>query len=82
VDEIDQFAAELGSPETGASEQLLALKFLLHFVGDLHQSLHAGDDHDPGGIKKPVTDEWLTPATFIAIRTSTLWSVWALTRVE
>jgi hypothetical protein len=37
VDKIDQFAAELGDPATGASEQLLALKFLLHVIGDLHQ---------------------------------------------
>ena len=36
VDKIDQFAAELGDRATSASEQLLALKFLLHFVGDLH----------------------------------------------
>jgi hypothetical protein len=54
VDKIDQFAAELGNPATAAPEQLLALKFLLHFVGDLHQPLHAADDHDAGGTKKIV----------------------------
>jgi hypothetical protein len=54
VDKIDQFAPELGNPATGAFEQLLALKFLLHFVGDLHQPLHAADDHDAGGNKKLV----------------------------
>ena len=37
-----------------SSEQLVALKFLLHFVGDLHQPLHASDDHDSGGNKKLV----------------------------
>jgi hypothetical protein len=42
VDKIDQFAKELGNPATPASVRLLALKFLLHFVGDLHQPLHAG----------------------------------------
>jgi nuclease S1 len=26
-----------------------ALKYLIHFVGDLHQPLHAGDNHDRGG---------------------------------
>lgn len=26
-----------------------ALRFLIHFVGDLHQPLHAGDNHDRGG---------------------------------
>jgi hypothetical protein len=54
VDKIDQFTAELSNPATGASERLLALKFLLHFVGDLHQPLHAADDHDAGGNKKLV----------------------------
>ena len=49
VDKIDQFTGELADPATGAAEQLLALKFLLHFVGDLHQPLHAADDHDAGG---------------------------------
>jgi hypothetical protein len=61
VDKINQFAGELGDPATGASEQLLALKFLLHFVGDLHQPLHASDDHDAGGNKKFVSDEGVHP---------------------
>jgi len=61
VDKIDQFASELGNPATGASEQLLALKFLLHFVGDLHQPLHAADDHDAGANKKPVAGEGVHP---------------------
>ena len=51
VDKIDQFTAELSNPATGASERLLALKFLLHFVGDLHQPLHAADDHDAGATR-------------------------------
>ena len=61
VDKIDQFAAELGDRATSASEQLLALKFLLHFVGDLHQPLHAADDHDAGGNRKLVSDEGVHP---------------------
>jgi hypothetical protein len=62
VDKIDQFAAELSNPATGASERLLALKFLLHFVGDLHQPLHAADDHDAGANKKLVSGEGLHPS--------------------
>jgi hypothetical protein len=61
VDKIDQFAAELRNPATDASEQLLALKFLLHFVGDLHQPLHAADDHDAGANKKLVAAGGLQP---------------------
>jgi S1/P1 Nuclease len=32
-----------------AEERLGALKFILHFVGDLHQPLHSSDNHDQGG---------------------------------
>ncbi|HEY2465465.1 MAG TPA: S1/P1 nuclease [Steroidobacteraceae bacterium] len=49
VNKIDEFAAELKNPSTPAAERKLALKFLIHFVGDLHQPLHAADHHDRGG---------------------------------
>jgi hypothetical protein len=55
VDKIDEFTAELKNPLTSKQEQRLALQFLLHFVGDLHQPLHAGDDHDRGGNLKRVS---------------------------
>lgn len=37
VDKIEQFRSELASPNTPPEEQIVALKLLLHFVGDLHQ---------------------------------------------
>lgn len=49
IDKISQFAAELRSNATPKSETILALKFLLHFIGDLHQPLHAADNRDRGG---------------------------------
>ena len=49
VDEIREFTAELSSPASAPAERLLALKYLLHFVGDVHQPLHASDNHDRGG---------------------------------
>ena len=55
VDKIDQFAAELADARTAPAERLLALKFLLHFVGDVHQPLHAGDDRDSGGNARRVS---------------------------
>jgi hypothetical protein len=55
LDKIDEFKAELASPSTSPAERLEALQFLLHFVGDLHQPLHASDDQDQGGNKKQVT---------------------------
>ncbi len=49
VDKVDAFETELADPATAPAERLLALKYLLHFVGDLHQPLHASDNHDRGG---------------------------------
>lgn len=49
VDKIDEFRAELGSPSTPVEERRVALQFLLHLIGDLHQPLHACSDHDHGG---------------------------------
>jgi len=49
VDKIRQFETELKDPATSVKEQVLALKFLMHFIGDVHQPLHAIDDQDQGG---------------------------------
>ena len=49
VNKIVEFAAELASQTTAPAERLLALKFLIHFVGDLHQPLHSADHDDRGG---------------------------------
>jgi len=49
VDKIVQFTAELKDPKTTQAERLLAFKFLLHFVGDVHQPLHTADNKDRGG---------------------------------
>jgi hypothetical protein len=49
VNKIDQFERELKAPTTTPEERELALLFLLHFVGDVHQPLHAADNHDQGG---------------------------------
>ncbi len=57
VDKITQFAAELEASGTDAEERLAALKFLLHFVGDMHQPLHSSDNHDNGGNSVKVTVE-------------------------
>ena len=49
VDKVEQFQTELAAAHTDAEERLFALKFLLHFVGGLHQPLHSSDNHDRGG---------------------------------
>ena len=52
VDKINQFREELANPATSESERSVPFKFILHFVGDVHQPLHSADDHDRGGNDK------------------------------
>ena len=49
VGAIQAQAAILADHSRPASERLQALKFVVHFVGDIHQPLHAGFGHDKGG---------------------------------
>jgi S1/P1 Nuclease len=49
VDKIEQFEAELSTAGLDPQERQLAVQFLLHFVGDVHQPLHSADNHDAGG---------------------------------
>jgi len=46
---IVKYATELGHPELSAEQRWQAFAFLCHFVGDLHQPLHAGYLDDLGG---------------------------------
>lgn len=49
VAKIDEFAAELRDKAAPPRRRLEALKFVAHFVADVHQPLHAADDGDRGG---------------------------------
>jgi hypothetical protein len=49
--QIERNARLLADLTVPARERLTALAFLVHFVGDLHQPMHAGDHHDLGGNK-------------------------------
>ncbi len=49
VAEIARLRAELVEPGRSAALKAEALKFLIHFVGDLHQPLHTIDNKDRGG---------------------------------
>lgn len=49
VTRIAQFRTVLKSPAATPLARLEALKFLTHFLGDLHQPLHCADKHDRGG---------------------------------
>jgi len=54
VDQIGQDIAVLKNPTADLERKQEALKFLIHFVGDVHQPLHCADDHDRGGNEKIV----------------------------
>ncbi|MGB0714413.1 MAG: S1/P1 nuclease [Phycisphaerae bacterium] len=49
VEAINFYAEVLRTNSRTPEEKLIALKFLAHFVGDLHQPLHAGLAEDRGG---------------------------------
>ena len=49
--QIERQARLLADPAVPQREKLMALAFLVHFVGDLHQPMHAGDHGDLGGNK-------------------------------
>lgn len=55
VDRIQMFAQVLGSENSGREERLEALKWIVHFVADIHQPLHAVEEARGGNdIKLPV----------------------------
>ena len=47
--QIERQARLLADPKVPARERLMALAYLVHFVGDLAQPMHAGDRGDLGG---------------------------------
>lgn len=47
--QIERDVKLLKDPKVPVRERVIALAFLIHFVGDLHQPLHAGDRGDLGG---------------------------------
>jgi hypothetical protein len=55
VAKIAQFERILADQQASSRQRLEALKFLVHFVGDVHQPLHASNNHDRGGNDVPVT---------------------------
>jgi hypothetical protein len=55
VDRIEMFRKVLGDENASSADRLEALKWVVHFVGDLHQPLHAIDEARGGNdIKLPV----------------------------
>jgi len=53
----EQFLAVLKDPNAGRDAKAQALKFVIHFVGDMHQPLHVTDNGDKGGNRRYVVFE-------------------------
>ena len=49
--QVERQARLLAEPKVPQRERLMALAFLVHFMGDLAQPMHAGDKGDLGGNK-------------------------------
>ncbi len=52
---LENFKLVLANPQESRQARYEALKFLVHFIGDLHQPLHCADNHDRGGNDVRVT---------------------------
>ena len=49
IAEIARARAEIADASRPQADRAESLKYLIHFVGDVHQPLHAIDNHDRGG---------------------------------
>ena len=52
---LDRFSGTLKDPNASRADKQMALRFIVHLVGDLHQPLHAGKCCDKGGNDVKVT---------------------------
>ena len=70
VGAIDAQLAILADRSQPVAARRQALKFVVHFVGDVHQPLHAGFGHDKGGNTVQASDpaEWAQASCAIALQ--------------
>jgi hypothetical protein len=54
LEAIERFTGVLRDPQASRQAKQEALRFLVHFVGDIHQPLHVGRRADQGGNGVPV----------------------------
>ena len=53
VDKIHDFKVAVKDSSRSLEERRIALRFLIHFVEDLHMPMHVGDNNDKGGQSNP-----------------------------
>jgi hypothetical protein len=70
---FDRFSATVHDPNASREDKALALRFIVHIVGDVHQPLHAGSGAGRGG--NDVKVRWFGDST-------NLHSVWHSKMIE
>ncbi len=55
---LEMFSKQLKSKQSSFAEKQLALRFIVHIIGDLHQPFHAGNGKDRGGNDVKLTFFW------------------------
>lgn len=58
VTALSKFRAVLKNPRSSLPEKQLALRFIVHIIGDLHQPLHSGNGTDRGGNDVNINFFW------------------------
>jgi hypothetical protein len=77
VSAVTRFRTVLSDPGASQAARAEALRYLLHFVGDLHQPLHVGDRGDRGG--NDVKVRWRGKETNLhAVWDSDLLTAWSV----
>ena len=61
AEKVKEFINTLKNRKTPKEDKQVALKFLIHLVGDLHQPLHVGNGNDRGG--NSIRLEWFSEPT-------------------
>jgi len=67
VTALKMFTKQLQNPKSTLEEKQLALKFIVHIIGDLHQPFHTGTEQDKGGNAIKLSFFW---------KDSNLHSIW------
>ncbi len=67
VTALKMYSKVIKDPKSSFNDKQLALKFIIHIIGDLHQPFHTGTSEDHGGNKIKVNFFW---------KDSTLHRVW------
>ena len=49
ISALESFEKDLGSNKSSPDQKKVALRFIIHLIGDLHQPLHVGYNKDKGG---------------------------------